>query len=242
MARQSRAPTLLLTRPAAQSQRFAQQLRARLGDVAVMISPLMQTEFLQPVLPSQHFQAVIFTSETGVEAAMRLQINLPTRAFCVGNRTAAVARAGGFAAQSAEGEVEALAAMILASGIKGPILHLRGADSAGDLAGVLTKGGLETVSLIVYRQNPLALSVAAMDLIESGQPILIPVFSPRSARLLVRALPKAVAGPLLIVAISKVAAAEAKALGPTLMTVAAHPDGENMLHAVVEAYMSAANA
>ncbi len=242
MARQSRAPTLLLTRPAAQSQRFAQQLRARLGDVAVVISPLMQTEFLQPALPARDFQAVIFTSETGVEAAMRLQINLPTRAFCVGNRTAAVARAEGFAAQSAEGEVEALAAMILASGINGPILHLRGADSAGDLAGVLTKGGLETVSLIVYRQNPLALSAAAMDLMESAQPILIPVFSPRSARLLVQALPKAVAGPLLIVAISKAAATAAEALGTAHITIAAHPDGENMLHAVAEAYMSAASA
>ena len=242
MARQSRAPTLLLTRPAPQSQRFAQQLRARLGDVAVVISPLMQTEFHQPALPARHFQAVIFTSETGVEAAMRLQANLPTRAFCVGNRTAQAARAGGFAALSADGEVKALAAMILASGIKGPVLHLRGADSAGDLAGILTNAGLETVSLIVYSQNPTALSAMAKDVIESGAPILIPIFSPRSARLLAQALPKTAVGPLWIVAISKAAAAEAEALGPAFMTVSAHPDGENMLHAVAEAYMSATSA
>ncbi len=207
-----------------------------------MISPLMQTEFLQPALPARPFQAVIFTSETGVEAALRLQHSLPTRAFCVGNRTAAVARAGGFAAQSAEGEVTALAAMILASGIKGPILHLRGADSAGDLAGVLTNRGLETVSQVVYSQNPLGLSAAAMALFQSGAPILIPIFSPRSARILAQVLPKAAAGPLWIVAISKAAAAEAEALGPAHMVIAAHPDGENMLHAVAETYMSAASA
>lgn len=242
MARQSRAPTLLLTRPAPQSQRFAQQLRARLGDVAVMISPLMQTAFLQPALPSPIYQAVIFTSETGVEAAMRLQQPLPQRAYCVGNRTAAAARAAGFDALSAEGEVRALAALILGAGIKGPVLHLRGADTAGDLAGMLTKGGIETVSLIVYSQNPLPLSGAATDLFQSGTPILIPIFSPRSARLLAQAIPKAVASALWIVAISKAAAAEAEALSPAFMTIAAHPDGENMLHAVAEAYKSAASA
>lgn len=173
---------------------------------------------------------------------MRLHQPLPKHAFCVGNRTAAAARAQGFTALSAEGEVGALAALILGAGITGPVLHLRGADTAGDLGGVLSKGGIETVSLIVYSQNPLPLSDAATVLLQSGAPILVPIFSPRSARLLAQALPKAATGPLWIVAISKAAAAEAAALSPAFMTIAAHPDGENMLHAVAEAYKSAASA
>ena len=242
MARQSRAPTLLLTRPAPQSQRFAQQLCALLGNVEIVVSPLMQTAFLHPVVPELPFQAVIFTSETGVQAALTLKHRLPSRAFCVGNRTADAARAAGFAAASAEGEVEALAAMILASGIQGPLLHLRGADSAGDLAGVLTKRGLETHFLTVYSQDPMALTDRAADLFQRDQPILIPIFSPRSARLLAQQRPVATVAPLWIVAISKPAAAAAEALSPTFMTIAAHPDGENMLHAVTEAYKSAASA
>lgn len=242
MARQSRAPTLLLTRPAPQSQRFAQQLRARLGDVAVVISPLMQTEFHRPALPARLFQAVIFTSETGVEAALPFKHQLPSRAFCVGNRTAAAARAAGFAAESAAGEVEALAAKIRTSDIHGPLLHLRGADSAGDLPGALAKSGIETVSVILYSQNPLALSDEAAALFQHDRPILIPIFSPRSARILAQMLPTGAKAPLLIVAISKAAAMAAQALSPQLLTIAAHPDGENMLQAVAEAYIATSGA
>ena len=64
-----------------------------------------------------------------VYAAPEAKINvIPHGIPDVAFEPAEAARARGFAALSADGEVKALAAMILASGIKGPILHLRGAD------------------------------------------------------------------------------------------------------------------
>lgn len=238
MARQSRAPTLLLTRPAPQSQRFARDLALRLGDAAIVISPLMQTVFLQPTLPSAPFHAVIFTSETGVKAAMNLGQSLPKLAFCVGNRTAHAARAAGFETHSADGDAVALTQLIETSGVPGPLLHLCGQDSAGDLAETLTKHGIETQSSVVYSQNPKGLFPEAAGLFGQDNPVLIPIFSPRSARLLAAALPKNTTAPLWIVAISKAAAEAAAALCPEKLVIAAYPDGENMLQAVAGLYIS----
>ncbi len=236
MARQSRVPCLLLTRPAPQSQRFAQEIRARLGAVPVVISPLMTTVFHRPDLPDLPFRAVILTSETGVKATSQLHAALPALAFCVGNRTAAAATAAGFDARSADGDVHALAAMILASGVAGPLLHLRGEDSAGNLAETLTKGGIETYSTIIYTQAPCPLTDQALALFGQDTPVLAPVFSPRSARLLVAALPPTRVAPVWVAAISPAAAEAARALSPARLVTAAHPDGENMLHAVADLY------
>ena len=242
MAIQSRRPTLLLTRPAAQSQRFAHQLQDRLGDVPVVISPLMQTVFHQPALPTLPFTAVILTSETGVQAAGRLGASLPRLAFCVGNRTADAATAAGFEARSADGDVHALAALILSSGVEGPLLHLRGKDSAGNLAETLTNGGLETQSLVIYTQTAQALTAEAVALFDAPGPIVAPVFSPRSAALLAEALPQTRSAPLWIAAISPAAAEVAHRMNPARLITAAHPDGENMLQAVAGLYSAPGNA
>lgn len=244
MARQSRAPVVLLTRPAPQSQRFAQALQARLPLVQVVISPLMQTEWLHPPLPDRTFHALILTSETGAEAAGHLRATgtpLPETAFCVGPRTTDTARAAGFAAISADGDVHALAALIRAAQPQGPLLHIRGEDVAGNLAETLTNGGLETHSSILYAQRPCPLSPAALTLLQAEGPVLVPLFSPRSAQILAQALPPKAKAPLWIVAISPAAATEAQALSPARLAVAPHPDGGNMLQTVLQMLSADAN-
>lgn len=243
MARQSRAPVVLLTRPAPQSQRFAQALQARLPGARVLLSPLMQTEALEATLPDRAFQALLLTSETGAEAAARLQSQgqaLPQTAFCVGPRTAEAARAAGFQAHSADGDVHALAALVQRAKVTGPLLHIRGEDAAGDLAGTLTKGGLETHSAVLYAQRPHPLTLEALGLFHADQPVLVPLFSPRSATLLARALPADPRAPLWIAAISPAAARAAQPLHPARMVIAKAPDGENMLHAVAELFSAVA--
>ena len=244
MARQSRAPVVLLTRPAPQSQRFAQALQARLSSVQVVVSPLMQTEWLHPPLPDRPFHALILTSETGAEAAGRLRATgtpLPETAFCVGPRTTDTARAAGFAAISADGDVHALAALIRAAHPQGPLLHIRGEDVAGNLAETLTNGGIETHSAILYAQRPCPLSPAALTLLQGDGPVLVPLFSPRSAQILAQALPADAKAPLWIVAISPAAATSAQALAPARLTVAPHPDGGNMLQTVIQMLSADAN-
>ena len=244
MARQSRAPVVLLTRPAPQSQRFAQALQERLPSVQVIVSPLMQTEWLHPPLPDRPFHALILTSETGAKAADRLRAAgtpLPATAFCVGPRTTETARAAGFQAISADGDVHALAALIRAAHPQGPLLHIRGEDVAGNLSETLTNSGIETHSAILYAQRPCPLSRAALTLLQAEGPVLVPLFSPRSAQILVQALPPDSKAPLWIAAISPAAATVAQALTPARLTIAPHPDGGNMLHTVLQMLSADAN-
>lgn len=238
MARQSRAPIVLLTRPDRQGQRFADQLRAKIGDVEIVLSPLMQTRFLDPVLQDRPYRALLLTSETGAEAAGRLAAtvqNFPKRALCVGDRTAIAARAAGFDALSAAGDARDLIALAQRQFSAGPLLHLRGKDSAGDIAETLTKGGTETVSAIVYAQEPHPLSAKAIEVFGQGLPVLIPLFSPRSASLLAAALPLGTSTPIWVAALSPAVAEAALVLRPARTVIAAQPNGESMLHAVAEA-------
>lgn len=227
MAPQSRAPTVLLTRPAAQSARFAADLRARHPDLTLLTSPLLTPTFLSPDLPDTAFTALILTSETAVRAA-RLLPGLPIHAFCVGTRTARAATAAGFAATSADGDVTALFTLITTLRPKGPLLHLHGRDTTGDLGARLNSAGIETVSVPAYDQTLQPLSPQATALLRSTTPILAPVFSPRSARALASECARIHAtAPLTVVAISPAAAAAF----PDAI-IAATPDAAAVLQAI----------
>lgn len=199
MARQSH-PTILLTRPDAQSQRFARQIGG------AVISPLMRPEFLAPPLPAGDFAAVVLTSETGAAAAGRISaagIALPKRAFCVGDRTAEAAQALGFDASSAGGDANDLLAQIASVAPVGCLLLLQGQDTAGDLKNRLISAGIETVSVITYRQIAQHLSDEAILLLQGSAPVILPVFSARSAVLLVAELRRTAAkAPLQLAALS----------------------------------------
>lgn len=220
MARQSH-PIVLLTRPLAQSQRFADQIGG------AVISPLMQPEYLTPMLPTGDFAAAILTSETGAEAARRISaagLRLPQRVFCVGNQTAAAARRAGFEASSAAGDAGALLAHIVNAAPQGRLLLLRAQDSVGDLENRLISAGIETVSVIVYHQKAKALTAEAAAILQGPTPVILPVFSPRSARLLAAELRRVAAkAPLWLTALSP-AVAEAFDFPTELTKVAARPD------------------
>lgn len=232
MVTQSRPP-ILVTRPQAQSDRFAAELRLRGGDdLQIVISALLAAEFVVPDLGDRPFAAVIFTSETGVQAAAALRGPLPRRAFCVGARTAQAAQAAGFDALSADGDADALVALIGRSGVAGPLVHLRGEDARGDVAERLSLAGTETVSAVCYRQAPQPLTDQAAALLRGEMPVILPLFSPRSAALCLagyRALPGV--APLWIAAMSP---AVAEVAAPAArMIVARRPDAAAMVDAVM---------
>ncbi|GLS86216.1 uroporphyrinogen III methyltransferase [Cypionkella aquatica] len=228
MARQSH-PTILLTRPAQQSQRFAAQIGG------AVISPLMRPEFSTPHLPREDFSAIVLTSETGAEAAGRISATgapLPKRAFCVGNRTADAAQKLGFEASSAAGDADDLLAHILRAQPAGQVLLLRGQDSAGDLQNRLVLAGIPTVSLVIYRQIALQLNDEAITILQGAAPVILPVFSPRSARILAAELRRiAAVAPIWLAALS---AAVADGFDfPTVRTeIALRPDSAAMRAAI----------
>lgn len=228
------AQSFLLTRPAAASARFATALRQAFGDgIDVVISPLMAPAFMTPPLPKGPFDAVILTSETGAEAARRISAErggVPVTAYCVGDRTAQVAAEAGFVPISAGGDADALVALIRATAPDARLLHLRGADSRGDVAEKLCSGGTETQEAVVYAQIPCPLVPAAARLLAAAQPVIVPLFSPRSADLLAGTGP--IRAPLWIAALSPAVAARATALHPERLEIAAHPEAEALLRAV----------
>ena len=224
-------PTILLTRPEAQSRDFETRLLARIApDVPVIVSPVLDivpVPFDLPVEP----RFLVLTSVHAAEAARRAGLaNLP--AFCVGDRTAEAARSAGLLPRSAAGDAGALVSLLKAARPDGPGLYLRGRHAASDIASELVSAGIDTHAVVAYDQIASPLSAPARAALDAAVPVILPVFSPRSSRLLARDTEGARA-PLDLIAISAAAAApwEDRLVH---IAIAAAPDGAAMEEAVVE--------
>jgi uroporphyrinogen-III synthase len=221
-------PTILLTRPEAQSRDLAARLRAQI-DVPILVSPILEiapVPFTLPVTP----RFLILTSAHAAEAARAAGLSgLP--AFCVGDRTAEAAAAAGLLPRSAAGDAGALLAILKEAAPEGPGLYLRGRHAASDLDSELGLAGIDTHAVIAYDQIPRPLSPEARAVLRGTAPVILPVFSPRSARLLAAEAQGATA-PLDLIPISANAAAAWKGRSASL-TIAAAPDGPAMEHAIV---------
>jgi uroporphyrinogen-III synthase len=222
-------PPLILTRPEGASARFAAQVRAAFGDVPVVVSPLMAPVWLDPALPDG-WDGVLFTSETGVQGLARLTARRGP-AVCVGPRTAEVAQAAGWQAQVLGGDAERLVAALTAQAPAGHWLHARGVDAAGNLAQRLNAAGWQVTEALVYDQQDQHLTCQARDALTGADPVVILVFSPRSARLFV-AQAGGLTAPAQAVAISPAAADPLAALLPGRVIVAQTPDAPGMLAAL----------
>lgn len=230
MTPQSRALPTVLTRPSAQGDRFAAALSNRFGPrLAITASPLIAPHFLPTEIAPIPYAALILTSETGAFSATRHK-NLPTRAYCVGDRTAATARSLGLVALSADGDASALISLIRNSGERGPLLHLRGQDARGDIAATLTAAGIPTDQAVTYDQRPQPLSPAARTLLNGTGPVLIPLFSPRTAALLAAQGP--FNAPLWVAALSPAVAQGAAPLDPARQVTADAPNADALLTAI----------
>lgn len=227
-------PTLLLTRPRAASARFAALFGARFGpDWPVVIAPLMQTEWLtlEPAGPAPDGCDLIFTSETAVAAWCRLTTDRGARAWCVGPRTADAARQAGFAVAEGPGTAEGLARTIAAARPANRLLWPSGRAIAADMTSLLQDHGLIAERLVVYDQTTLPLGEEAGGLLAGRSPVLLPLFSPRSAELAAGAMARRNA-PIWLAAISPAAAAAALPLAADRQAVAAHPDADGMMGAL----------
>lgn len=234
MARQS-APgvPVLVTRPLAEGEAFAATLIARFGaSLRPVLAPLLAPRNLNPDLPRLDHAAVVFTSAQAVTAALPFKAQLPTLAWCVGRRTADAAQAAGFQARSPDGDAEALLAAIAADPPQGRILYLRGVDTAANILERLTNLRFLADEAVVYVQEPQDLTAEAVTLLQGTNDVIVPLFSPRTARLFRAALPVETRAPLHVAAISVKAAEALGDLPCSTLQIASHPDGPAMLDAV----------
>lgn len=234
MARQSEPQIpALVTRPRAEGEAFAAALTARFAPrVRPVLTPLIAPRLLTPPIPDHDYAAVVFTSAQAVEAVRQLTATLPRLAWCVGRKTAQIATAAGFDARSTDGDAEALTKAILVDPPDGRILYLRGVDTRGNLLKILKSFGIKTDVAIVYAQDPCRITFEALSLLRSVDPVLIPLFSPRTAALFRAELPADSSAKLHIAAMSGAVAEALGDLPRTALTIARQPDAPGMLDAV----------
>lgn len=220
-------PKVLITRPEAQGQAFAAKLReACEGPMDIIVSPLLRIAPIAVDLPQ--CEAMILTSVNGVAQAVRLGVATGTMAFCVGPKTADAARDAGFKPVTGPGDAEGLIGVLRDHRPQGRVVHIRGEHARGDIAKALMQDGLDCAEVVAYRQEQMSLDAAARRALDDVDPVVIPIFSPRTATLLAAAGPFRAA--LHIVAISEAAVPD---VAGAEATIAACPDGNAMLDATI---------
>lgn len=207
--------TVLLTRPLEDSRRFA----AMLPGARVLISPVLRIETVpHDAARLQAAPGLVFTSAHAVAAA---GAGCGRLALCVGPRTASVARDAGFAVTAGPGDAEGMLRLIEAVDV--PLIYPRGRHVAQ---------ALPVEDMVVYDQVSQSLSGRARTLLAGNHPVVLPLFSHRSAELLSCAMPADVRAPAWLVAISDAALAGWGG-GYELVQIADHPRADSMRDAIM---------
>lgn len=227
--------TLLLTRPKAQSRALVKDIENNFPDkTTCLISPLMAITPTGHLPDTSKFQAVLFTSVNGVQAFIDLGGTTSSICFCVGARTTRVAQAAGLDAVSANGAAAELIALV-SKDLKpasGPLLHIRGEHTAGDIAENLTAQGFAVEQAVLYSQQACDLTDTARQSLAQGKVQGLPLYSPLTARRFAGILAENPSWPtqnLTALCISENVAAEVENLELGRVEIAAKPDGAAML-------------
>lgn len=214
--------TVWITRTRPGADQTAERLRA-LG-VEALVDPVLEVRRLDVGVETRGYQALAFTSPNGVEAFSVLSAERDLPAFAVGDATAAALTQAGFASvESASGDVEALAALLLARR-PGRVLAPGAAEPAADLGALATSPGVEVTALPVYEsveRRPVA------ALADAGIAAVM-IHSPRAARQVLSVgaerLPR-----LDVVALSAACAAPFEGRGAKSVAVAPFPDDASLV-------------
>ena len=176
-------PVLLLTRPQAASEAQIARLPADLRDrLRIVISPIMEIVG-RPLQHPVDGAGVIFSSANAVTHAAEQDVSRTIPAYVVGETTARAARAAGWDVQCVAETADDLVNMLGRWRPKGPIIHLHGTHTRGNIAARLTERGLPTRGRVIYDQVPVPLRPDALGALTGPDPVVLPVFSPRSARM-----------------------------------------------------------
>ena len=227
-------PTLLLTRPQNDAQAFAQEVLSHQPAAQIFISPVLTITPIGTLPDLSAYAAVVFTSRHAVACFVHAPIPKKMTCFAVGEATAEVAKKLGFSVINSAGAAQDLILLVQKTEAAGPLIHPHGQHARGQIATTLTKKGIPCAECVIYDQIETPLSIQARALLTQPQALLVPVFSPRSARLLQRY------GPLPngseIIAISQTVAACFSTQPHIKTTVACHPNRGAMLKAVLRRF------
>ena len=220
---------ILLTRPEAQSLAYRDQLVSQFGNaIRVIVSPLIDIVTLDTNPDLEGVTALAFTSVNGVSAFASKTARRDFACFCVGDKTARTANKLGFHAVSAKGNAEDLVALVADASPKGIVLYVHGRSVAVDAASILSQAGLNVRSVCLYDQQARALDPAVSDEIRLGGKMIVPLFSPRSAELLVDALTGLPMPSVHFACLSENVARKLAGISETSIRIASRPDSESL--------------
>ena len=219
--------TLWITRAQPGAEETAARVRA-LGHEAI-VAPLLRVRWLEgAALDLADVTALAFTSANGVRAFAARSGERGPPVFTVGERTAAAALAAGFrAVQSADGDVDALAALIIMRRPPGLVLHPGAVHLAKDLTGRLTGAGLKARAVAVYETVAQVVSEDVRARISTLDAAL--VHSPKAARYLSEQLARTPAPDLNILCLSPQIAESLVGVAADQILTAAFPTEEALL-------------
>lgn len=177
---------ILVTRPQPDADKTARLLRE--SGHEVVIAPLL--EIVANETPDAFdlagIQAVLITSANGVRALASASSQRAIPILAVGAASAEVARGLGFVrVEHAGGDVASLAELVRVTlnPAAGPLMHVAGSVTAGDLSGVLTQAGYQVEKAALYRaETPETLPKTVKEALESDGIDAVALFSPRSAK------------------------------------------------------------
>ena len=180
------SPTLLLTRPKAQSDAFLAACEALAGQrLPVVISPLMAIEPVGDLPDLRGIDVIFVTSGHAVRRLGDAGFLRGRKVATVGEATAELARQFGADADCLGPDVETTIGRI--GELSGCVLYARGRHVSTPVLSALEEKGLRASEQVVYDQIAQPLSTAARQLLAPGGKVVAPVFSKRSAELLVTA-------------------------------------------------------
>jgi uroporphyrinogen-III synthase len=143
---------ILVTRPAEDSKATVAALEAS-GHRASAIPLLVIEEETRADVGLDHVQTLLVTSANGIRAFASLSSRRDVNVMTVGAASATAARDLGFSdVVSADGDAAALATLAAGSRDKnaGRLIHLAGADAAGDLVSYLKAQGFDAERRVFY--------------------------------------------------------------------------------------------
>jgi uroporphyrinogen-III synthase len=223
---------LLMTRPRLAAERFVAGLSPAVRRrVRPIYAPLMQIVAGADRVDLTGVSGVIFTSANGVSAASDLTPDRTLPAYCVGVATAGTARDLNWPIAWFADDANDLVVRLTREEVTGPLVHFCGRHTRGKVAERLTEAGCPTRRQVVYDQELLTFKDEVQKFLSQQTSVIVPIFSPRTARQFVCQCPKC--PDLHLAALSDAAAEPLKGMAYSSLTVADRPNAEGMV-AVIE--------
>ena len=174
---------LLLTRPLGGNERFCLKIKHLLYSCEILDNPIQKIDFLPSLSKVNKNSVLIFTSANGLRAAKKHNL-INKKCFVVGANTKKIAVSFGYDVLGFSKDQENLLKLIKSKKPTESLVHIRGKHTVGNLCDALKRNQFSCLDIIGYNQEPLKIKKQNLQKIHSGRPVILPIFSSRSAELL----------------------------------------------------------